>query len=244
MTTALRERNRSFYAELWSSTRLQPAEAYNTWALLAPLATAAERRLEIGPGMRPRLPPAGGCVVDQSAEAVAALRRAGARAVLGDVLALPFRTASFDLVAAFDVVEHVADDLGVFAEIGRVLAPGGHLVLAVPLHPALFDEFDEIVGHHRRYEPAELLARLDAIDVRVVRSAAYGMTPRNPFVHRLGIWWLKRHRAMALRWWDRACGLAIRRQPPLAWAPGMVAADGVDEVVLLCARPSGGTAST
>ena len=43
--------------------------------------------------------------------------------------ALPFDDASFDLVAATDVVEHVADDVGALRELLRVTRPGGHLVI-------------------------------------------------------------------------------------------------------------------
>lgn len=236
MPTALHERNRSFYRDLWSSTRLHPAEAYNTWALLAPHVARAARRLEIGPGMRPRLPAPGGCFVDQDERAVAALRAAGGQAVVGDILALPWATGAFELVAAFDVVEHVADDRAVFAEIGRVLAPGGRLALSVPLHGRLFNEFDELVGHHRRYEPDELVARLGEIGMRVEASAGYGMKPRSTIVLKLGVWWLKNHRAMALRWWDRTFSLALRRQPPLVLAAGMGGAEDIDEVVVICVK--------
>jgi ubiquinone/menaquinone biosynthesis C-methylase UbiE len=39
--------------------------------------------------------------------------------------ALPFPDATFDLVALLDTVEHIPDELGVFAECARVLKPGG-----------------------------------------------------------------------------------------------------------------------
>lgn len=58
----------------------------------------------------------------------AALVQAGA-------LALPFRAASFDLVVSGLVLGHVADLAGAIAEIGRVLAPGGHALYS-DLHPA------------------------------------------------------------------------------------------------------------
>ncbi len=51
-----------------------------------------------------------------------------------DLQALSFADASFDLVITQDVLEHVADPWRAFAEIGRVLAPGGRHVFTVPLH--------------------------------------------------------------------------------------------------------------
>ena len=50
-----------------------------------------------------------------------------------DVQRLTYADGSFDLVTSTEVFEHVPDDRRAFAEIGRVLRPGGHLVFTVPL---------------------------------------------------------------------------------------------------------------
>ena len=50
----------------------------------------------------------------------------------GDIGSLPFRDESFDLVTANTVVEHLADPERQFREIGRVLRPGGTLLLHTP----------------------------------------------------------------------------------------------------------------
>lgn len=50
-----------------------------------------------------------------------------------DLQALSLADASFDLVTASEVFEHVADDRAAFAEVRRVLRPGGTLLLTVPL---------------------------------------------------------------------------------------------------------------
>jgi SAM-dependent methyltransferase len=44
---------------------------------------------------------------------------------------LPFSDASFDLVIAWDVVEHVQDPMLLLAELARVLRPGGRVLLTV-----------------------------------------------------------------------------------------------------------------
>jgi ubiquinone/menaquinone biosynthesis C-methylase UbiE len=49
-----------------------------------------------------------------------------------DAAALPFRTASFDLVVVFEVIEHLANWRGLLAEVRRVLAPGGQLIVSTP----------------------------------------------------------------------------------------------------------------
>jgi SAM-dependent methyltransferase len=53
-----------------------------------------------------------------------------------DVQALSFDNASFDVVTSSDVFEHVADDASGFAEVRRVLRPGGFFVFSVPLSAA------------------------------------------------------------------------------------------------------------
>jgi SAM-dependent methyltransferase len=80
--------------------------------------------------------------------------------------------ATYDLVCAFEVLEHLADDAGALADWVRFVAPGGHLMLSVPAFQDRFGPMDTRVGHYRRYEPAQLAALLTAAgltdpDVRV-----------------------------------------------------------------------------
>jgi SAM-dependent methyltransferase len=82
----------------------------------------------------------------------------------------PGRT--YDLVCAFEVLEHLADDAGALADWVRFVAPGGHLMLSVPAFQDRFGPMDTRVGHYRRYEPAQLAGLLTAAgltdpDVRV-----------------------------------------------------------------------------
>ena len=71
--------------------------------------------------------------------------------VCGSALALPFADGSFDVVAAFDVVEHCEPEAETLSEFSRVLAPGGRLLLSVPAYEWAWTQFDDINGHHRRY---------------------------------------------------------------------------------------------
>ena len=71
--------------------------------------------------------------------------------VCGSALALPFGDATFDVVCAFDVVEHCEPEALALAELARVLKPGGRLLISVPAYQWAWTEFDEENGHHRRY---------------------------------------------------------------------------------------------
>lgn len=78
----------------------------------------------------------------------------------GTVLAIPHPDATFDLVLATDIIEHVDDDVGALAELRRVLKPGGTLLLTVPAFPSLWGLQDEVAHHKRRYRAGPLLERV------------------------------------------------------------------------------------
>ena len=61
-----------------------------------------------------------------------------------------FRDASFDAVVAFEMIEHVSEHEQVLAEIARVLAPGGILVMSTPERRAYSDDRDFVNPHHAR----------------------------------------------------------------------------------------------
>ena len=229
--------NRRFYTSLWSATSIVPPERFNTWPLLSELARDAPARLEIGPGLRPRLPVPGTCFVDVSPEALSPLAAGGGVATQGDVTALPFRDGAFDLVCAFDVVEHVDDDHQIFRELRRVTRAGATVLFAVPLDPRRWSPFDDLVGHVRRYEPEALLALLRAHDLVVERSAIFGMEPRSRLLLRFAAWGLKHRPQQAMRWYNAVIlPLGLRLQHRLALEPGMIDAARVGEILLVCRR--------
>jgi hypothetical protein len=82
-----RAANRHFYDAPWSAGYLVPPDRFNTWPELSVLAATATARLEVGPGLRPRLPVCGTHFVDVSGPAVARLRERGGLATLSDVTA-------------------------------------------------------------------------------------------------------------------------------------------------------------
>jgi SAM-dependent methyltransferase len=233
----LLEENRRFYDLLWSGARLVEPQRFNTWPLVRSLLPQCGRRLEVAPGLRPRLPIEDTQFVDISAPALAKLRGRGAQVVLGEVTSLPFADDAFDLVCALDIIEHVEDDDGALSELSRVAQPGGTLLISMPLHPSRWTSFDDFVGHKRRYEPQRLLAKLTQHHLTVLSSAAFGMQPRSSLLVNFGMWWLIHHRERAMWWYNRALmPLGLRFQKELQFAPGMIATDEVDEILLVCLK--------
>jgi SAM-dependent methyltransferase len=110
--------------------------------------------------------------VDLSAEALRFCRSRGVTVVGGNLLALPFPDASFDLVTSFDVLYHrwVTDDVAAVRELVRVLRPGGAFLVRVPALEALRRGHDAAVYTRHRYTRGELRALLTKAGLTVVRD--------------------------------------------------------------------------
>ena len=86
--SGLDEKNRRFYDTLWSKTYLTSPKRFNTWPLVSSLTASAPKRLEVGAGMRPRLPIAGTHFIDASPPAVERLNARGGIAQCGQITEL------------------------------------------------------------------------------------------------------------------------------------------------------------
>ena len=81
---------------------------------------------------------------------------------------------TFDMVCAFEVLEHLEDDESALAQWAELVRPGGHLILSVPAWQHMFGTWDQAVGHFRRYSPDELSQKLRAAGFEPVRVGLYG----------------------------------------------------------------------
>jgi SAM-dependent methyltransferase len=233
----LLEANRNYYDSLWSGARLVEPQRFNTWPLVQSLAAMSPARLEVAPGLRPRLPLVGTQFVDISRPALGKLRARGASVVLGLITSLPFPDRSFDLVCALDIVEHVDDEAAALHELSRVAKPGAPILMSVPLHPERWTAFDDMVGHRRRYEPRRLCASLSRHGITIEQSAVFGMQPRSSRLVDLGMWWLEHHRERALWWYNRAfMPLGLLFQKKLEFQAGFIDTTDVDEIIMMCRK--------
>jgi SAM-dependent methyltransferase len=89
--------------------------------------------------------------LERRLEDLTAARRGGPLTVVAGEGGAPPFSRSFDLVGLFDVVEHVADDVGLLRIASSLVRPGGWVLLTVPADPALWTALDEYAGHERRY---------------------------------------------------------------------------------------------
>ena len=96
------------------------------------------------------------------------------------------RDETFDVVAAFDVVEHCEDDALAVAELTRVLRPGGRLLLSVPAYQWAWSDHDVRAGHYRRYTRPRLVRRVERAGLTVERSTyAFGRCSRSSLAERV-----------------------------------------------------------
>ncbi len=85
---------------------------------------------------------------------------------------IPFKN-EFDLIGAFDVIEHIEEDRAVLAQMHEATRPGGALIITVPQHPALWSHAD-VVGHHkRRYRRGELEGKIADAGFQLLHSSSF-----------------------------------------------------------------------
>lgn len=113
-----------------------------------------------------------GSEIHLSALEIAQTRAPGAELMQMDARAIPF-TDRFDVIGAFDVIEHITEDEQVLAQIYQALKPGGVAFISVPQHPWLWSTVDEESCHVRRYTAEELPRKLRHCGFSVLRSTSF-----------------------------------------------------------------------
>jgi SAM-dependent methyltransferase len=78
----------------------------------------------------------------------------------GNVVLLPYKANTFDLIIAADLLEHCEDDEKVLREFNRVTAPGGSALISVPAYNSLWSSHDESLHHKRRYSKADITGKM------------------------------------------------------------------------------------
>jgi len=89
-----------------------------------------------------------------------------------DARYIPY-VSEFDVVGAFDVLEHIDDDLSVLREIFKAVKPRGGCIISVPQHQWLWSLNDEIACHKRRYSRRELKAKIETVGFRVLWTTSF-----------------------------------------------------------------------
>jgi len=112
------------------------------------------------------------CDIDVRCAASVA-RRPGMAFAYGTAEAIPFADGAFDLVTAFDVLEHLDDDVRALREMARVVRPGGLIAVTVPAYGWMWGRQDEISHHRRRYSGRSLRNALTAAGLNPRRLTGF-----------------------------------------------------------------------
>lgn len=84
-----------------------------------------------------------------------------------DTRRIPF-DEEFDVIGAFDVLEHIEEDEEVLSQIFKAVKRGGGVIMTVPQHPFLWSEQDQYSFHKRRYMRKELIQKVEKVGFRKI----------------------------------------------------------------------------
>lgn len=89
-----------------------------------------------------------------------------------DISYMPI-TSHYDVIGAFDVLEHIEDDVKALQSIHKALKPKGMLLLTVPTYPLLWSSFDVVALHKRRYTKKAICDKLEKNGYRVLKASYF-----------------------------------------------------------------------
>ena len=110
--------------------------------------------------------------IDISESAIERCQQRGiSKSLLMDAGAPRLPDASYDVLIASDVLEHLADDRTSLRAWYRMMRPGGRLIVFVPAFQSLWSDHDVVNHHYRRYTRGQLTGRLAEAGFTVQRSS-------------------------------------------------------------------------
>ena len=109
-------------------------------------------------------------------ECIASCKQKGYRTVFTSESELSTSSALYECIGAFDVIEHVDDDVRFLEEISKKLHMNGVLVATVPAHQFLFGPYDTAAHHFRRYGKKELRTKLEHAGFQILALSYWNAT--------------------------------------------------------------------
>ena len=87
---------------------------------------------------------------------------------------IDYPDGTFDIVTAFDVLEHIENEKPIISELIRILKPGGRVIVTAPAYEWLWGVQDEVSRHFRRYTAGSLIKVFkDFYDLKIVRKTYF-----------------------------------------------------------------------
>jgi SAM-dependent methyltransferase len=110
-----------------------------------------------------------------------ALQGSGVPLLQFDLTRCPLPDQSFDGIVLLNVLEHIERDEAALSHVARLLKPGGVAVIEVPAGPGVYDVYDQLLFHHRRYSMRDLLGKIRRSGLDVVFKSHLGFFLYPPF---------------------------------------------------------------
>ncbi len=221
--------NEEFYNTVWKNVKITSHEMWPIWKAIGQNINDGAKILEIGPGTRPRIPVKNSYFIELSSPAAELLRKNGGKAESPFNSKILQKKEFFDIVCAFEVLEHIPDDKGMLRKISRIMKQNGKLFISVPVHMKHWTELDKLVGHHRRYNPAVLQKQLEDAGFEMISYAEDKFFSRiysAKLLQKIAKYFLIRFPKLSARIETRGlklmCALA-RRFSPIEWKQGKLA---------------------
>jgi ubiquinone/menaquinone biosynthesis C-methylase UbiE len=93
-----------------------------------------------------------------------------------DIVNCKMKSDIFDAITCLNVLEHIEDDSEALKQMNRILKPTGVIIATVPLAPNLYDLYDEIHYHLRRYRFNEFQKKFINAGFRILKSNYFGVS--------------------------------------------------------------------
>src|SRR3989304_5595893 len=110
----------------------------------------------------------------------------------GNALQVDYPDSFFDAIIAAEVLEHLEEDHKALQEFCRLLRPGGICLITVPSNQRLWDRWDEMAGHKRRYSKNDLIKLFTSHSFSIEKTFSWGF-PLMRFYHRVVFLMWARH---------------------------------------------------
>ena len=93
----------------------------------------------------------------------------------------PLPDECVDGIVLLNVLEHIERDEAALSHVARILKPGGVVVIEVPAGPGLYDVYDKLLYHHRRYRMKDLLDKISRSGLKPLERSHLGFLLYPPF---------------------------------------------------------------
>lgn len=107
-----------------------------------------------------------------------------------DLADCKFSDNLFDAVTCLNVLEHIQDDEAALKQLFRIIKPGGKLVVTVPMESRIYDIYDQVHYHVRRYAGSELTDKVNSAGFDILKNNYFGVFvyPALCLVKRINRW--------------------------------------------------------